>query len=221
MRKIVLLSFDDGTIWDRWFGEMLDYYEVPCTFNLNSGLEDFVWECDGMPVRRLRLAENRDIYARHEVASHTLSHPVLTQLPEEELLREVGEDCANLKAIFGMEDIGFAVPFNQCGEREIDILRRSGLVKYIRLSEFKNDFAPPEDPFHIYVNGLYNEPELGAKLAAFSRSRLPLSVFVLCGHSYEFELNREWERMESVLKALKFIPGVEFMTTMEFVKTFY
>lgn len=221
MRKIVLLSFDDGTVWDQWFTEMLDHYNVPCTFNLNSGLETFVWECEGTPIHRLKLWENKDIYTNHEVASHTLSHPCLTSLTESELLREVGEDCRALRDLFGLEEIGFAVPFTQCGEREIEILRHSGLVKYIRLSECKDGFEPPRDPFHIYVNGLYNEAGIWEKVEAFAQSSLPLSVFVLCGHSYEFEVNEEWEHMEAVLQALKSVPGVEFMTTMEFVKTYY
>ena len=221
MRKVVLLSFDDGVIWDRWFAEMLNHYGIPCTFNLNSGLEDFVWQCGDLPVRRLSRAEWPAVYQGHEAASHTLTHPPLTELSEAELLYQVGEDCKNLRETLGMEELGFAVPFTRCGEREIGILRRSGLVKYIRLSEEREGFAPPEDPFHISVTALFNETGIWEKIEAFEGSELPLSVFVLCGHSYEFEANGEWEHMERVLGRLMDVPGVEFMTTMEFVKTFY
>lgn len=221
MRKIVLLSFDDGVIWDRWFAEMLNQYGVPATFNLNSGLEDFVWHCGELPVRRLKRAEWLAVYAGHETASHTLTHPPLTELSEEELLRQVGEDCANLRETLGLREIGFAVPFTHCGEREIGILRRSGLVRYIRLSEMGEGFAPPADPFHIRVTALFNEEGIRDKIDAFEKSELPLSLFVLCGHSYEFEANGEWERMENVLRRLLAVPGAEFMTTMDFVKAFY
>ena len=68
MRKIFLLSFDDGVIWDQWFAEMLNHYKIPCTFNLNTGLEDFVWHYeDRFPVRRLRLAESTHFYDGHEI----------------------------------------------------------------------------------------------------------------------------------------------------------
>lgn len=221
MRKIVLLSFDDGVIWDRWFAEMLNHYGIPCTFNLNSGLEDFVWYCGELPVARLKREEWPAVYAGHETASHTLTHPPLTELSEAELLRQVGEDCEAIRAVFGQEEMGFAVPFTQCGEREIGILRAGGLVKYIRLSEMGEGFAPPADPFHIRVTALFNEEGVWDKIDAFGRSELPLSVFVLCGHSYEFEANGEWEHMEAVLRRLLDIPGVEFMTTMGFVKEFY
>ena len=56
-RKIFLLSFDDGTVWDKRFVELLNRYGMPCTFNLNSGLEDFVWEFEGKPVQRQKLAD--------------------------------------------------------------------------------------------------------------------------------------------------------------------
>ena len=47
MTKIFLLSFDDGTVWDARFVELLNRYGMKATFNLNSGLEDF-----GFPRKR-------------------------------------------------------------------------------------------------------------------------------------------------------------------------
>ena len=223
MRKIVVLTFDDGTVYDKGFVEMLNRLGIPATFNLNSGLEDFVWHYeDRHPIHRLKLWENRDLYTGHEVASHTLTHPYLTGLSENQLLHEVGEDCWNLSRIFNIEGLlGFGVPFDQCTEREIGILRESGLVRYIRLSEFREDFSLPEDPFHIRINALYNDPDVWAKLKAFRDSKEEVAVFVLCGHSYEFEVCEQWGMMEDLLETLRNIPGVEFMTTMDLVKTFY
>ena len=56
MAKVFLLSFDDGTIWDKRLVELLNKYQIPGTFNLNSGLEDFVWEFEGKRVIRQHLA---------------------------------------------------------------------------------------------------------------------------------------------------------------------
>ena len=41
--KIVSLSFDDGTIYDLKFIELLNKYKLNATLNLNSGLCDFIW----------------------------------------------------------------------------------------------------------------------------------------------------------------------------------
>ena len=43
MRKILIFSFDDGTIYDKRFVDLLNRYGLKATFNLNSGLEDYVW----------------------------------------------------------------------------------------------------------------------------------------------------------------------------------
>lgn len=220
MEKIMLLSFDDGTIYDPKFIQLLDRYEIPCTFNLNSGLEEFVWYYKERPVcrQKLRDAAQREVYRGHEVAGHTLTHPCLTNLSREELLWEVGEDNRRLKEIFGLEKLGFGVPFTWCGEREIGILRESGLVEYIRLSEEKAGFAPPDDPFHIYINGLFNQPDIRERIAAFVAEDAPESVFMLCGHSYEMELDGQWEYMEELLRYIRSFPQIRFMTTMEYVR---
>ena len=219
MSKIFLLSFDDGTVYDKRFVELLNKYEIPCTFNLNSGLEDFVWEYEGrIPIRRQRLAETVAQYRGHEIASHSLHHHWLNTLSPPQLRREVGEDCEALKALFGLKEIGFGVPFTACGEREIRIIRK--YVRYIRLSAFADAFALPEDPYHIPIHGLYNDPDIREKIEAFSENTLPDSLFVMAGHSYEFEVLDHWDYMEALLQ---YIRGFDFeiMTTMDFVNRYY
>lgn len=219
MRKIFLLSFDDGTIWDRRFVELLNRYGMKATFNLNSGLEDFVWQYeDKYPIRRQKLLETVEQYRGHEVASHTLTHPWLNSLTPPQLAREVGEDCEALKEIFGLSEIGFGVPFTACGEREIRIIRR--FVKYIRLSAFSGSFALPEDPYHIPIHGLYNDPDIREKIQAFAESDLPEALFVMAGHSYEFEVLDHWKYIEELLAYIQSF-GFEIMTTMDFVNEFY
>ena len=218
MRKIFLLSFDDGTIYDGHFVELLNRLGIPCTFNLNTGLEDFVWEFEGKPVARQRLTDTVEQYRGHEIASHTLHHPLLTSLDDESLRREVGEDCENLRRIFGVKELGFGVPFTACGEREVAII--GPMVRYIRLSEFREDFALPEDPYHIPIHGLYNQPDIYNRIYDFSRSQLPVSLFVMAGHSYEFEMLNQWGYMEKLLGYIQSF-DFEIMTTMEFVNTFY
>ena len=219
MRKIFIFSFDDGTVWDGRFVELLNKYGMKATFNLNSGLEDFVWYYeDRFPVRRQKLAETAQQYRGHEVASHTLTHPWLNSLTPPQLSREVGEDCAALKEIFGLSEIGFGVPFTACNAREINIIRK--YVRYIRLSEFSDSFALPEDPYHIPIHGLYNDPDIREKIARFAENDLPVSVFVMAGHSYEFEALDHWGYLEELLQYIRSF-GFENMTTMEFVNQFY
>jgi len=199
--------------------ELLNKYGMTATFNLNSGLEDFVWHYeDRFPVRRQRLPETLELYRGHEVASHTLHHPWLNSLTPPQLRREVGEDCENLKRIFGLDEIGFGVPFTACGEREINLMKH--IVRYIRLSEFSESFALPKDPYHIPIHGLYNQPDIRRRIAAFAENDLPVSLFVMAGHSYELEVLDHWAYMESLLQYIQSF-GFRVMTTMDFVNTYY
>lgn len=218
MAKFFLLSFDDGTVHDKRFVELLNKYEIPCTFNLNSGLEDFVWEFEGNPVVRQKLSETAAQYRGHEIASHSLTHPRLNQLPPPRLRQEVEEDCAALKRLFGLEEIGFGVPFTVCGEREIKIIRK--FVRYIRLSEYSDSFVLPADPYHIPIHALYNDPDVREKIAAFARCGLQDALFVMAGHSYELEFRDHWEYMEKLLQYIKGF-GFEITTTMDFVNRCY
>lgn len=218
MSRYFLLSFDDGTVYDKRFVELLNRYHIPCTFNLNSGLEDFVWEFEGRPVVRQHLADTVEQYRGHEIASHSLTHPRLDSLYPPRLRREVEEDCAALKKIFGVQELGFGVPFTACGEREIQIIRR--FVRYIRLSEYASSFAMPADPYHIPIHVLYNDPEVREKITAFSESNLKDALFVMAGHSYELEFLNHWEYMETLLQFIKQF-DFEVLTTMEFVNRCY
>ena len=218
-RKIFLLSFDDGTVWDKRFVQLLNKYGIKCTFNLNSGLEDFVWRYeDRFPIRRQILAETVGQYQGHEISSHSLHHHWLNSLTPPQISREIGVDCDALKRLFGLETIGFGVPFTACGEREIKIIRK--FVRYIRLSAMSDDFSLPEDPYHIPIHGLYNDPDIRDKIARFAAADLPVSLFVMAGHSYEFEVLDHWEYMEELLKYIQGF-GFEIMTTMEFVNSCY
>ena len=218
MAKYFLLSFDDGTVHDKRFVELLNRYEIPCTFNLNTGLEDFVWEYEGHPVVRQHLADTVQQYRGHEIASHSLHHPWLNTLTPPQLRREVQEDCENLKKLFGLSQIGFGVPFTACDEREIRIIRK--FTRYIRLSEMSDSFALPADPYHIPIHGLYNDPDIREKLRRFAENDLPVSLFVMAGHSYELEVLNHWKYMESLLQEIRSY-GLETMTTMEFVNSCY
>lgn len=219
MAKYFLISFDDGTVYDPRLVALLNKYRMKGTFNLNSGLEDFVWYYeDTFPVRRQILSETVETYRGHEVASHSLHHHWLNSLTPPQISREIGEDCETLKRIFGLEEIGFGVPFTACGEREIKIIRK--YVRYIRLSEFAETFALPEDPYHIPIHALYNDADIRDKLIRFAESDLKDGLFVMAGHSYELEALDHWAYMEQLLQFVSGL-GFENLTTMEFVKKCY
>ena len=199
--KIVSLSFDDGTIYDLRFIELLNKYNIRATLNLNSELENFVWYFGDTPIERLKLNEVVEKYDGHEVCSHSLTHPYFSSLSKEEIIRQVKEDCENLSKIFNRDINAFAFPFHDQTEEHIQILKENLNLNYIRYSYFEESYLP-KDRYHIPLNALYNDNDLYEKLEKFKNNDLDNSLFVIAGHSYEFEVRNEWERIEELLKYL-------------------
>ena len=199
--KIVSLSFDDGTIYDLKFIELLNKYNLKATLNLNSGLDNFVWYFGDSPIERLKLSEVVDKYNNHEVCSHSLTHPYFSSLNKDEVIRQVKEDCNNLSKIFNRDVNAFAFPFHDQTEEHIKILKDNLNLNYIRYSYFEESYIP-KDRYHIPLNALYNDNDLYEKLEKFTNNNLDNSLFVIAGHSYEFQVRNEWERIEELLKYL-------------------
>lgn len=200
--KIVSLSFDDGTIYDKRFIGLLNKYGLRATFNLNSGLEDFIWYYEDKPIRRLNLEESKDIYNGHEVASHSLTHPYFSSLDEKRQIQEVEEDILNLEKIFSRKIEGFAFPFIDQTEANIQVVKNNIDLKYIRCSIFTEKILP-KDRYHVGINALYDDKDIYEKLERYKSNILPNSLFVIAGHSYEFEVKNDWEKIENLLKYLK------------------
>lgn len=200
--KIVSLSFDDGTIYDKRFIDLLNKYGLKATFNLNSGLDNFIWYYEDKPIRRLNLEESKDIYNGHEVASHSLTHPYFSSLDEKRQIQEVEEDILNLEKIFSRKIEGFAFPFIDQTEANIQVVKNNIDLKYIRCSIFTEKILP-KDRYHVGINALYDDKDIYEKLERYKSNILPNSLFVIAGHSYEFEVKNDWEKIENLLKYLK------------------
>ena len=91
--KAVTFSYDDGVSQDVRLIALLDKYGLKATFNLNSGM---FGACCNLTVKGetithniLSAEESKKLYTGHEVAVHTLTHPNLTTLPDQEVIRQV------------------------------------------------------------------------------------------------------------------------------------
>ena len=128
-RKAFNITYDDGILQDVRFVALLNKYGLKGTFNLNSQLmeQEFEWVHEnGMVVKRLSLEAVRHLYDGHEIASHTLTHPYLSNKSEQELMWEIGEDKRRLEYFFGREVAGFGDPFHCYNETIADCVKRCG-----------------------------------------------------------------------------------------------
>ena len=71
--KALTMSYDDGKVQDRRLIDIFNKYGIKGTFNLNYGL---VGERP-----RMTLGEMKGLYAGHEIATHTMTHPTIERCP--------------------------------------------------------------------------------------------------------------------------------------------
>jgi len=111
------LTFDDGpSEWTPRVLELLDEHEARATF--------FVI---GARVRESPKLLERIVAAGHEVGSHTLTHPRLTELSDEEVRAEVAAGAAAVGHVLGKPSRLFRAPGFHADERVLRIVSDAGL----------------------------------------------------------------------------------------------
>lgn len=204
-KKAVTFSYDDGVLQDKRMIKILNKYGLKCTFNINSDLLGTAMSLErkGVTVAHCKpsRAEVRAIYDGHEIAGHTLTHPLLPSLEEREIIMQVENDRLALSELAGYEVIGFAYP---CGGKNYDsrvseIIKNNTGAKYCRTIEDNQSFEIQKNLFEFKPTSRHFEKidnlfELGEKFLN-SESDEP-QLFYIWGHSYEFDIDDSWDKFE-------------------------
>ena len=189
--KAVTFSFDDGCRRDEDLVEILNKYRLKATFNLNSALLGTHFLRDDN--YKIFPREVKSLYAGHEVAAHTLSHPTLTLLPDDGTIAyQVERDRLDLEALCGKEVVGFAYPGNGDGavfdDRVAGVLRRMTGVKYARTPLSSHTFDLPKDLYMLTPTVHLTEKELFPLAEKFLDMKTDEpKMFYVWGHGFELD----------------------------------
>lgn len=203
-KKAVTFSFDDGVTQDIRLVEILNRYGLKSTFNLNSALlgKKGRVDCYGMTVdhNKVDKADVKALYAGHEVAVHTLTHPLLPTLEEAEIIRQVEEDREALEGLCGYPVVGMAYPgggVNHDG-RVADIIGKHTRMRYARTIISTHGFAPQKDLLRFEPSVYYMEECFKETVTKFLEETTE-GLLYIWGHSYELDAGRlTWEDFESI-----------------------
>ncbi len=206
--KAVTFSYDDGVTQDVRLIEILNKYNLKATFNLNSGLlgrdNTILYRDSLMHVNKCEPADVAYIYQGHEVAVHTLTHPLLRTCSDEEVIRQVEQDRLNLSDLVGYEVVGMAYPGGASGHEYVaQVIREHTGVKYARTTNATHNFDVQTD-LYLFNPTVYGaqEPEkmfeLGQKFVDMKPDKP--QVFYIWGHSYEFDGDDSWRMIEEFCK---------------------
>lgn len=222
--KAVTFSYDDAVTQDIEFIELLNKYNLKATFNINSELLGR----KGMLIRdnkrvshyKVHASDVKDLYNGHEVAVHTLTHPNLTTLSEQEIIYQVEQDRLNLSELVGYDVVGMAYP---CGgtnndDRVAEVIKSKTGVKYSRTITCNNSFDLQDNLFRfnptVYHLDFDNIFDLGKSFIE-TKTDKP-QIFYIWGHSYEFDYQSDYRaRFEEFLKFISNRDDVFYGTNKE------
>ena len=228
LKKTLTLSYDDGVEQDERLLSILKKNGLKVTFNLNSGLfveEGHVFP-EGFLGRRVTLNKALNLYndSNVEVAVHTITHPNLIDLKEDEIRKEVFVDRTNLETMFNKFVRGMAYPFGDTNEEVERILTESGIV-YSRTCVSTEKFDIPTNWLELPATCHHTNPrlmELAKEMIEANQEGEPM-MFYLWGHAYEFERDNNWEVIENFASYIGHKEDIWYATNIEiydYVKAF-
>ena len=221
--KAVTFSFDDGIRQDIRLIEILNKYGLKATFNLNSGLLGMGGALNRneriVQFDRINASEIKTIYYGHEVAVHTLTHPNLTLLEEEEIICQVEEDRKQLSNYCGYEVVGMAYP---CGgennnARVAKIIQERTGIKYARTITSTKNYELQDNYYRFNPSVYYIENDFEAivdNFLAFKTDKPQL--LYIWGHSFELDAEYiSWDTFGRICKKLSNKTDIFYGTNKE------
>ena len=217
--KAFSITYDDGVLQDVRFVQLLNRYGLKGTFNLNSQLmsEEFEWTHEkGIVIKRLSPEKAVQLYAGHEVASHSLTHPYMHDMDESGIMYQLGKDRENLERLFRREIRGFAVPFSYYSGLIASCAQKCGF-EYSRCSDESYSYTPPADYYHWCAGAYHMNPRWREFANGFFTTDTELALCQIVGHSYDLDTEDMWEEMENLLKRVSEDKNIMSLTNIELV----
>jgi peptidoglycan/xylan/chitin deacetylase (PgdA/CDA1 family) len=133
------LTFDDGpSAWTPAILELLREYDARGTFFLI-----------GQRVRERPEGAREIAAAGHELGSHTLAHPRLTEISDDEVRAEILGGAEAFEEVLGFRSTLFRAPGFHAGERELAIVAELGLEAFFADVD-PEDWRPEVDSHTIF-----------------------------------------------------------------------
>lgn len=205
VHRALTMSFDDGHVQDIPLSQMFQKYGIKGTFHYNSaniGREDYVTQ-----------EEMAEIGKFHEISVHSRTHPFLDQLPLPMAVEEVLSDKKALETMGDCMVRGMSYPYGTYSEELITALRAIGM-EYSRTIENTRSFNPPKD-FMKWHPTCHQSHDLDGLWEKFLKVKKHMRLFYIWGHSYEFDRDNSWERMEAFCKRVSEQGEIWFATNIE------
>lgn len=205
VRCALTMSFDDGKLADIRLAELFKKYGIKATFHYNSaniGKESYVTADD---VRK--------IGEYHEVSCHGQTHAFLDKIPASFAVKEILEDKQALEDITGELVRGLSYPYGTYTNEVLTLLPMLG-IEYSRTINNTNSCYLPDNflEWNPTCHQSHDIDKMWNKLMKFNKH---IRLLYIWGHSYEFDRDNTWERMENFCKMAGNNEEVWYATNIE------
>ena len=208
--KVLTMSYDDGKIADRRLVEIFNKNGIKGTFHLNSGLTD-------VDEERVQPEEMRALYEGHEVSCHTSTHPTIERCPLPLVVEQIMEDRKKLEKIMGYPIRGMSYPNGSYNEDIINLLPACG-IEYCRVVGSTDEFAFPDNylEWKSTCHHSHNLMENARRFADLHKTQYLYMMYVW-GHSYEFDRDNIWDKIEEFCEFIGGRDDIWYATNIEIV----
>ena len=226
--KAVTFGYDDGCRQDIILSQLLYKYKLKGTFNLNSD-----WFGKNVNDQHLTKEEikNYIICNGHEIAVHGAQHLANGNVRSVNGIYDVLKCRLDLEREFdcivrGMAypDTGISLFQNNASFKKIRNYLIDLDIVYARSFNTKGgNFELPDDWHNLIPTAHHDDEKLFTYIDSFLNfkptdvypaKRSP-KLFYLWGHSYEFDQNNNWDRIEKICQALSGKQDIWYATNIE------
>lgn len=205
-----IASFDDGNEEDVKAADLMMKYEVPAIFYWPVN-----WQLMNKFKGRSYLSEEQaDQIAKHfPIGSHTINHPHLTEIVEEEAQHEISHSRVMMIKRFQQPIDTFCYPRGRHNEKVRKMVKNAGyrMARTTQVGNIKPAMDPLSTPTSVHIG--YPRKEYGdlhwltyaRKLLAEARKRSDAGLethFHIWGHGAEITKYRAWAELEKLLREM-------------------
>lgn len=194
--------------------------QMKATFNLIPGwfAKEGTTYPEGETYRLVTKKKAKEMYEHPlvEVANHGNEHKYMTSLTPLEMAEDTILCRKSLESLYGKIIRGMAYPYGWYDDTLIDVLKQCGIT-YCRTVESTENFDLPENwlawnpTCHHDDEALF---DLADEFVSKQNVERPL-LFYVWGHTFEFERNNNWERMDRFMEKVAKQDDVWYATNGE------
>lgn len=225
-KKAVTFSYDDGCPQDLRFSDILTKYSLKGTFNICG---DALRGNNTLPKETM---QKYFLDRGHEIAVHGYYHRAEGRIRPIEGIRDVLDNRIELERKFGRIIRGMAYPdsgitfFTDSTDYEIvkDYLKKLDIAYARTVYGYNDEFNLPDDWYNWKPTAHHNNPDVFEKIEKFLNldfsqktyvGALQSRLFYLFGHSFEFDNDNNWDRIEVICEKLSGKDDIWYATNIE------